>query len=90
MKVLLDINVVLDVLLDRSPWVGGAKGLWQACDDGRVEGFLASFSVPTIFYIVRKASGIGRAREAVRVCLDAFHIIPRRRARPGNGVRILR
>ena len=74
MKVLLDVYVVLDVLLDRQPWVSGAKELWKACDDGRIDGCVASISLPTVFYIVRKISGSQKAREAVRVCLDAFHI----------------
>jgi len=30
MKILLDINVVLDVLLDRHPWVASAKEIWKA------------------------------------------------------------
>lgn len=35
MRVLLDTNVVLDVLLNRQPWVKDASAIWQANDDGR-------------------------------------------------------
>jgi predicted nucleic acid-binding protein len=74
MRVLLDINVVLDVLLDRRPWVAGAMELWQACDDDRATGYLSAISLPTIFYVVRKSAGIVKAREAIGVCLDAFEV----------------
>ncbi|HEY8751131.1 MAG TPA: PIN domain-containing protein [Tepidisphaeraceae bacterium] len=74
MKVLLDVNIVLDVLLDRPPWVDSAKDLWQACDDARVEGYVSAISLPTLFYIVRKVAGLQKARKAVRLCLDAFEV----------------
>ena len=74
MRILLDINVVLDVLLDRQPWVANAREIWRACDEGRATGVLAAISLPTIFYIVRKVAGLDKAREAVDVCLDAFEI----------------
>ena len=76
MKILFDINVVLDVLLARAPWVAAAQELWLACDEGRIEGYLAAVSLPTIFYVIRKAAGPAKARDAVRVCLDAFDICP--------------
>ena len=35
MRLLLDTNIVLDVLLARIPWVESAQGLWLAHDEGR-------------------------------------------------------
>ena len=37
MRILLDTNVVLDVLLNREPWVAEASAIWQANDDGRLD-----------------------------------------------------
>jgi predicted nucleic acid-binding protein len=74
MKILLDINVVLDVLLDRPPWVASAREIWKAFDENRATGYLSAISLPTIFYIVRKAAGLDKACDAVDVCLDAFEI----------------
>ena len=34
MRVLLDTNVVLDVLLDRHPFVEQSRRIWQAADEG--------------------------------------------------------
>ncbi len=74
MKVFLDVNVVLDVLLDRQPWVASARALWKACDEGRATGYVSAISLPTLFYIVRKAAGLDNAFDAIDLCLQTFEI----------------
>lgn len=80
MKVLLDINTVLDVFLVRQPWFTDASRVWDAHRMGQISASIAAFSVPTIFYVVRKQTDLARAHEAVRVCLALFEIAPLRRA----------
>ena len=74
MRVLLDTNIVLDVLLNRDPWVKEATLIWRAIDDNRLEGYIVASSLTDIFYIARRLAGIDKARAAVRICLDAFQI----------------
>ena len=76
MNILLDTNVVLDVLLNRAPWVAEASAVWDAHRDGRVSAHLAAFALPTIFYIVRKQNDLTRAHDGVRVCLETLEIAP--------------
>ena len=76
MRVLLDTNVVLDVLLKRDPWLKEAQALWQANDDGRLVGYISASTLTDIFYVARKLAGLDTARRAVRICLDAFEICP--------------
>ncbi len=73
-RALFDTNVVLDVLLNRSPWGTDAAACWQASDDGKIMGCLTASTLTDIFYIARKQKGLDAAREAVRICLDAFAI----------------
>lgn len=73
-RVLFDTNVVLDALLERAPWVTEAAACWRASDDGLIMGCLTATSLTDIFYVGRKQKGLIGAREAVRVCLDAFVI----------------
>ena len=73
-RVLFDTNVALDVLLKRSPWDVGAAACWQACDDGKIMGCLTASTLTDIFYLARKQKGLDAARDAVRICLDAFAI----------------
>jgi predicted nucleic acid-binding protein len=72
--VLFDTNIVLDVLLNREPWVGEAKLLWSAVDDERIIGCIAATTVTNIFYIARRAKGIEDAYSAIALCLDTFSI----------------
>jgi hypothetical protein len=64
MRVLLDANVVLDVLLERQPFATEAQQIWDASDEGRFDGCIAAFSIPTIFYICCRQQGIEAASRA--------------------------
>jgi predicted nucleic acid-binding protein len=76
MTVLVDANVLLDVLLKRSPWNAAASELWDAHRTGRLNAHVAAFTLPTIFYVVRRQNDLPRAMAAVRACLDTFEIVP--------------
>jgi predicted nucleic acid-binding protein len=76
MKVLLDMNVVLDVLLVRQPWFPEASQVWDAQRNGRITAGIAAFTVPTVFYVVRRQTDLTHAHDAVRICLTTFEIVP--------------
>lgn len=76
MKVLLDVNVVLDVLLEREQWLAEAKVIWDSAEEGDIECCLAASSVTDIFYIARKLVGQERAQQIVQVCLDVLSMLP--------------
>ena len=74
MRVLFDTNIVLDVFLEREPWVTEAKILWQAHDEGRITAYIVATTITDIFYIARRAAGLETAHTAVRTCLETFEI----------------
>ena len=76
MKVLLDTSVLLDLLLNRSPWAADMAAVWNAHRRGEIEAFLAAFAVPTVFYIIRRQTDLATARTAVADCLATLHIAP--------------
>lgn len=71
---LLDTNVLLDLLLDRSPWAADAASLWEAHRQGQIKVWIAAFSLPTIYYVVRKQGGLPAARTAVEACVRTLDI----------------
>jgi predicted nucleic acid-binding protein len=75
MRVLLDTNVVLDVLLNREPMVDDAQALWLAADNGQVTAYLSAASLTDIYYVARRLAGVLRARHAIKLCLDAFEVL---------------
>jgi predicted nucleic acid-binding protein len=65
-KILIDTNVILDLLLEREPFVETAIALFQKIEQGNLEGYVAATTITNIFYIIRKTEG----RE---VALAAIH-----------------
>jgi predicted nucleic acid-binding protein len=74
MNVLLDTNVVLDIVLDRAPFVEDASALWLAHEEQRITALIAPITPINVFYIVRKLKGAAAAREGVGVLLDTLQI----------------
>lgn len=72
MKVLIDTNIVLDVLLDRAPWVHDSSRIWEACATGVLVGVLPASVLSDIFYIARRATTISTAQVAIGLCLATF------------------
>jgi predicted nucleic acid-binding protein len=75
-RILLDTNVILDILLQRAPWVATAAVVWQAAIGGRLNACVTASSFTDIFYIARKLVGPPAARAAVRDCLDVLTVLP--------------
>lgn len=73
---LLDLNVVLDVLLDREPGVMAAARLWAAVECGEGRGVLPGHGVTTIFYVLEKSRGAAFARRGVERLLSVFGVAP--------------
>jgi predicted nucleic acid-binding protein len=76
MKVLFDLNVVLDVVLNRQPWVADSRQVWDAHLGGSTDGYLAATGITNLFYIVRRLVDESTARSAVGVCLSTFSLVP--------------
>jgi predicted nucleic acid-binding protein len=55
MKVLVDTNVVLDVLLKQTPFYNDSFVIFQLADSKCINGVLAAVSLTNIFYLLRKA-----------------------------------
>lgn len=65
MKVLFDTNLVLDLLLEREPFVEPAIALFEQIEQGKLEGYIAATTITNIFYIIRKAAGREVALDAI-------------------------
>lgn len=80
MKLLLDINVLLDVLLDRAPWSDAASRLLAAIESNRAEAFVAAHTLPTVYYIVAQSRDRNVATAAVSDLLRIVDVAPITRA----------
>lgn len=66
MKILIDTNIVLDLLLEREPFVENAILIFEQIEQGKLEGYIAATTITNIFYIIRKT-------ESREVAIDAIN-----------------
>lgn len=76
MRVLVDTNVVLDVLLDRKTFSGPAARIFALVEESRIEGFLCATTVTTVDYLLARTLPADEARRALQRLLDLFEIAP--------------
>ncbi len=72
MRVLLDVNVILDVLLEREEWRIDADVIWKAAQTDELDCCVAASSLTDVFYIARRFIGQEKAKAAVGVCLEVL------------------
>lgn len=74
MKVLVDTNVILDILLDRKPFVDQAAYVLSKIESGELQGFLCATTLTTIHYMLRKAVGSRDAIKQIKTLMKLFDI----------------
>jgi predicted nucleic acid-binding protein len=80
MKVLVDTNVVLDVLLDRHPFANAASGIFALIEQSKLQGILCATTITTIDYLLTQNLPRPAARQTIRKLLELFEIAPVTRA----------
>ena len=73
-RVLFDINVVLDVLLDRKLHAEASSAAWTVVEAGIAVGLLAAHDVTTIHYLVRKQMGAAKTKRMMEAILRVFRV----------------
>lgn len=72
---MLDTNIILDVFLEREPFVEDARALLEAIRQQRSEGYVTATTLTNIFYIARRQTrSIDRARQAVSMTLILMEV----------------
>lgn len=67
MKIMLDTNVVLDVLLKREPFFEASYAVMKRCAVEQAEGYISATAATDIFYLLRRAL---RDRQAAKDALE--------------------
>ena len=74
LRLVVDVDVVLDVLARRMPHYGSSAEVWAAVETGRVEGLIAAHTVTTIHYLVTRHGDRSTASAAVHDLLHVFGV----------------
>lgn len=76
MLILVDLNLILDVLLDRAPHADAAAELWALIEGGQAQGALSAHAVTTLHYLAARGRGAAFAERCVREVLSVFRVAP--------------
>jgi predicted nucleic acid-binding protein len=74
-RILVDLNVLLDVLAERQPHYRSSAQIWSLAERGIVIGMVAADSFTTLHYLLRKISNDKVARQGLSAVLAVFEII---------------
>ena len=75
MRVLVDSDVLLDVGLDRGPWADDSSDVFDLCESGVLDGFVAWHTLANLYYFVRQRGANG-ARAFIAEVLSAAQVVP--------------
>ena len=74
MKVLLDTNVVLDLLLERENFKQ-AKQIFEKIEDREIDGYLCATTITTIHYLIMNCLDKNKVNEIIKDLLKLFEIV---------------
>ena len=76
MKIFVDTNIFIDILLGREPFYRPSARIYRLVENGLIRGYIAPITVNNIYYICRKA----KKREEIKAFLEeiasTFSIAP--------------
>ena len=75
MKLLIDANILLDVLMNRKEFVQDSSLVWKLCETQQAEGYVSALTVANIIYVMRKELNPGKIEKVLRMLNLIFEII---------------
>ena len=73
MRVMVDTNIVLDVLLKREGFFEQSRAVLSLCEERKIQGFVSASAVTDIFYLTRKA--LGSLEDTYKVISSLLNIL---------------
>ncbi|MBI5823504.1 MAG: PIN domain-containing protein [Chloroflexi bacterium] len=73
-KVLFDLNIILDVLQEREPFYEISAQLLAHAETGKFQGFVAPHSLTTLFYLIQKDQSAAHAKVTITNLLQILKI----------------
>ena len=76
MKVLVDVNVFIDVLTKRANWEGSLRVVNLVRTSAEVEGWIAALTVPLLYFFRLRVVEEKQARSDAQAAVKGFHVVP--------------
>ena len=72
MKIMCDTNVIIDVLLEREPFVEDSCQVRHLCEEHKIDGFVSASCITDIYYLVGKYT---HSSELAYKAITLLHVI---------------
>ncbi len=66
MKLLIDGNIILDVLLKREPHYEDSAKIWKMCETDLAEGYVSALTFANLVYVMRKELDAEKINEVLK------------------------
>ncbi|MHB1253375.1 MAG: type II toxin-antitoxin system VapC family toxin [Candidatus Humimicrobiaceae bacterium] len=76
MRVLLDTNLFLDVILKRDEHYIDSSKIWSLISDKKLKGCISAISINNLYYILRRIIEIKLVEKFIDQILEEFEIVP--------------
>ena len=73
-RVLFDLNIILDVLQQREPFYEISAQLLAYAETGRIKGFIEPHSLTTLFYLIEKDQSSAHAKVTITSLLQVLDV----------------
>lgn len=74
-RLLIDLNVVLDVLQKREPFFAASSQVLSLAEVGKIEGYISAHSVTTLMYLLCKDKSTELARVVLTSLLQFLKVV---------------
>ena len=74
-RVLIDLNIILDVLQRREPFYPASAGILAAAERGEIQGSIAAHTVRTLFYLIAKDQSPRKAKTLISEVLEFIQVV---------------
>jgi predicted nucleic acid-binding protein len=72
MNVFIDTHILLDVLMDRRPFVEQSGQVWFLAERGKIRGLVSTLSFANVYYMMHKIRGQKTAMSTLTIMRDIF------------------
>ena len=75
MKMLIDTNVLMDVLVGQEPFLQRSRYVVELCKDKIIQGYLAAHTITNLFYMLRKYYPSDECHDILLNVFDIFSVV---------------
>jgi predicted nucleic acid-binding protein len=76
LKLLVDVNVYIDVLTKRTGWEGSLRVLSLVRSSAEVEGWTSALTVPLLYFFRLRVADERQARADAQAAVEGCHLVP--------------